>query len=107
PLTNRFAIDEKHAADKGEVFPCGKVIEQRQILRYDANTPFRLERLLRILHVLTENANLPVGRSQKSREHFDSRGLPCAIRSEKSIKRTALHPQIDSIDGAKIAKESR
>src|ERR1700677_4447927 len=66
-----------------------------------------LECFARVEHVLAQYDNLPLRRGQQASEHFDGGRFAGAVGAEEAVKRAALDPQLEAIDGAKIAEEPR
>jgi hypothetical protein len=61
PLTDDVMGQQIHAADEGEMFAGGEVIEEGEIFGHDADQSLGFERFPRIEHVFAEHKNLTAG----------------------------------------------
>ena len=104
---NGVARQQVHAADEGEVLAGGQIVEQRQVLRDDADAALGLQGLAQVEHVLSQDENLPSRRRQQAGQHLDGGGFAGAVGTEKAVERAALDPQIDGVHGAEVVEEPR
>ena len=91
-----------HAANEGEVFAGGQIVEQREVFRHYADAALDLQRAPRVTHVLAQQAHCARARRQQPGKHLDGGGLARAVGAEKAIEPSRLDAQTELVDGAKL-----
>lgn len=94
------AAGSRHAADEGEVFPRGEVVEQREVLGHHADAALHLERAARIAHVLAEDADAAAAGCEQAGEHFDGGGFARAVGAEEAVEAARGDAEAELVDGA-------
>src|SRR5690606_39194002 len=103
-LADRRARQPVHAPDEREVLARGQIVEEREVLRDDADAALDLAGLAGVGHVPAEEDDRAAGRREQPREHLDGRGLPGAVGAEEAVERSRLDPQGELVDGAEVVE---
>src|SRR5262249_13740152 len=80
----------------------GQSIEQRQVLRDDADAFFHIDRMNDRVQI--EDAERAGGRTEQAGEALDGRGLAGAVRAEEPVEAPARNDEVDPVDGDETAE---
>ena len=82
-----------------------QAIEQREILRHDADAALDRHRIGE--RIDPEDAHRARGRPQQPGQALDRRRLAGAVRTEKAVEAAGRHGEIDAVDGAQRTEVAR
>jgi hypothetical protein len=105
-LHPRHAIVEVvEAGVQIEVLPSGELRVEARLLEYDPEDTSNGGAFTH--NVVPEDERLPLGGPKEGAQDGDDRRLPRTVRPEKPVERPRLDPQVDAIDGRKVAEAPR